>query len=52
MSEDAREDPSAFTLDATKASRPLGLDDASLAPLVAEPELVKEIDALRARECR
>ena len=45
-------DRSVFYLEATKDESSLGLDDAELASLVSDPELTKEIDGLRARECR
>ncbi|MDF2693412.1 MAG: hypothetical protein K0S65_1795, partial [Labilithrix sp.] len=40
-----------FYLHATKEVAGLGLDDASLEPLVNEPALLAEIDALRKLEC-
>lgn len=45
-------DRSVFYLDATKGEPSLGLDDVELSKLAADPELTKEIDALRSRECR
>ncbi len=40
-----------FYLDATKSIDSLGLDDTSIEPLVKDPKLTGEIDALRNLEC-
>ncbi len=39
-------------LDATKDMKELGLDDEAIVPLVNEPELLAEIEALRKLECK
>jgi hypothetical protein len=41
-----------FYLDATKGESSLGIDDATLEPLVKTPALLAEIDALRKLECQ
>lgn len=41
-----------FYLDATKDMMNLGLNDSKIEPLVSEPDLVAEIDALRQIECK
>ena len=41
-----------FFLNATKGKTALGIDDAAIEPLVKDPKLTAEIDALRALECK